>query len=87
MASATSDLGKARRLRAVGVVLDPTGEEKSLGKPNQHPNPTVNIYEIPTSKRSLQRLPSVLADTGASSPPGPFSSFGPLSTYRLKHDC
>jgi hypothetical protein len=36
MASATSDVGKARRLRAVGVVLDPTGEEKSLrGKVQQ----------------------------------------------------
>jgi hypothetical protein len=35
-ASATSDVGKARRLRAAGVMLDPTGEEKSLrGKSQQ----------------------------------------------------
>lgn len=29
-ARATSDVGRARRLRVVGVVLAPTGEEKSL---------------------------------------------------------
>ena len=30
IACTTSDVGRARRLRAVGVVPDPTGEEKSL---------------------------------------------------------
>jgi len=35
MASATSDVGKARRLRAVGVMFDPAGEEKSLRRENQ----------------------------------------------------
>jgi hypothetical protein len=44
MASATSDVGKARRLRAVGVVLDPTGEEKSLGEEISILYRTTNIY-------------------------------------------
>lgn len=30
IARATSEVGNARRLRAVGVELDPTGDEKSL---------------------------------------------------------
>ena|SRR5882762_10370593 len=35
IASTTSDVGRARRLRAAGVALDPVGEEKSLRNHNQ----------------------------------------------------